>query len=32
MTTNIQDFWDTIKRPNLWICGTEEGSEIETKE
>lgn len=28
---NIQDLWDTIKRPSLWICGVEEGTEIQTK-
>jgi hypothetical protein len=29
---NMQDIWDTMKRPNLWIIGVEEGEEIQTKE
>jgi hypothetical protein len=28
---NMQDIWDTMKRPNLWIMGVEEGEEIQTK-
>jgi hypothetical protein len=28
---NMQDIWDTIKRPNLQIMGVEEGKEIQTK-
>jgi hypothetical protein len=28
---NLQDIWDTMKRPNLWITGVEEGEEIQTK-
>jgi hypothetical protein len=28
---NMQDVWDTIKRPNLQIMGLEEGEEIQTK-
>jgi hypothetical protein len=28
---NMQDIWDTIKRPNLQIMGVEEGREIQTK-
>jgi hypothetical protein len=25
MTQNIQEIWDTMKRPNIKIIGTEEG-------
>jgi hypothetical protein len=25
---NMQDIWDTMKRPNLQIMGVEEGQEI----
>jgi hypothetical protein len=28
---NMQDIWDTMKRPNLWIMDIEEGEEIQTK-
>jgi chromosome segregation ATPase len=28
---NMQDIWDTMKRPNLLIMGMEEGEEIQTK-
>jgi uncharacterized coiled-coil protein SlyX len=28
---DMQDIWDTIKRPNLQIMGIEEGEEIQTK-
>jgi hypothetical protein len=28
---NIQDIWDTMKRPKLWIMGVEEREEIQTK-
>jgi hypothetical protein len=28
---NIQEFWHTIKRPNLRIYGVEEGTEIQTE-
>jgi chromosome segregation ATPase len=28
---NMQDIWDTMKRPNLQIMGVEEGEEIQTK-
>jgi hypothetical protein len=28
---NIQDIWDIMKRPKLWIIGVEEGEEIQTK-
>jgi hypothetical protein len=28
---NIQDIWDIMKRPNLWIMGIEEGEEIKLK-
>jgi uncharacterized coiled-coil protein SlyX len=28
---NMQDVWDTIKRPNLQIMHIEEGEEIQTK-
>jgi hypothetical protein len=28
---NIQDIWDTIKRPNLWIIGIKEGEETQNK-
>jgi hypothetical protein len=27
----MQDIWDTMKRPNLWITGVEEGEGIQTK-
>jgi hypothetical protein len=27
----MQDIWDAMKRPNLWIMGVEEGEEIQTK-
>jgi hypothetical protein len=27
---NMQDFWDTIRRLNIWIMGIE-GEEIQTK-
>jgi hypothetical protein len=27
----MQDFWDTIKRPNLRIISIEEGEEAQTK-
>jgi hypothetical protein len=27
---NMQDHWDTIKRPNLWITGIEE-EEVQAK-
>jgi hypothetical protein len=26
---NMHDIWDTIKWPNLWIMGVEEGEEIQ---
>jgi hypothetical protein len=29
---NIQDFWDMVKLPNLWICGVEKGTKKQTKE
>jgi hypothetical protein len=29
---NIQELWDTIKRPNLRIHGVEEGAETHTKD
>ena len=25
LTENIQEIWDTMKRPNLWLIGVEEG-------
>jgi hypothetical protein len=25
---NMQDIWDTMKSPNLWIIGVDEGEEI----
>ena len=28
---NIQEIWDTIKKPNLRIIGTEEGEELQIK-
>jgi uncharacterized coiled-coil protein SlyX len=28
---SMHDIWDTIKRPNPWIIGIEEGEEIQTK-
>jgi hypothetical protein len=28
---NMQDTWETMKRPNLRIIGVEEGEEIQTK-
>jgi hypothetical protein len=28
---NMQDFWDTMKRPNLRIMGVQEGENIHTK-
>jgi hypothetical protein len=28
---NMQDIWDTMKRPNLQILGIEHGEEIQTK-
>jgi hypothetical protein len=28
----MQDLWDTMKRPNLWILGVEEGQKIQTKD
>jgi hypothetical protein len=28
---NMQDIWDTMKRPNLQIMGIEEGEMIQTK-
>jgi hypothetical protein len=28
---NMQDIWDTMKKPNLWLIGIEEGGEIQTK-
>jgi hypothetical protein len=28
---NMQDIWDTMKRPNLQISGIEEGKEIQAK-
>jgi hypothetical protein len=28
---NMQDIWDTMKRPNLHIMGIEQGEEIQTK-
>jgi hypothetical protein len=28
---NMKDIWDTMKRPNLWIMGVEEGEQIQTK-
>jgi hypothetical protein len=27
----MQDIWDTMKRPNLWIMDIEKGEEIQTK-
>jgi hypothetical protein len=27
----MQDIWDTIKRPNLWIMEIEEGEEVKVK-
>jgi hypothetical protein len=27
----MQEFSDSIKRPNLWIIGTEEGEEVQAK-
>ncbi|ERE67993.1 Transposase, L1 containing protein [Cricetulus griseus] len=31
LTQNIQEIWDTVKRPNLRIIGIEEGEEIQLK-
>ncbi|ERE73407.1 LINE-1 type transposase domain-containing protein 1 [Cricetulus griseus] len=31
LTQNIQQIWDTVKRPNLRIIGIEEGEEIQLK-
>jgi hypothetical protein len=28
---NMQDIWDTLQRPNLWIIVVEEREEIQTK-
>jgi hypothetical protein len=28
----MQDVWDTVKKPNLWIMGTEEGEQTQTKD
>jgi hypothetical protein len=28
---SIQDIWDTMKTPNLWIMGIEEDEETQTK-
>ena len=27
LTENIQESWDTMKRPNLWVIGTEKGKD-----
>ena len=31
LTQNIQEIWETVKRPNLRIIGIEEGEEIQLK-
>ena len=31
LTQNIQEIWDTMKRPNLRIIGIEEGKETQSK-
>ena len=31
ITQNIQEIWDTVKRPNLRITGIEEGEETQLK-
>ena len=31
LTQNIQEIWDTMKRPNLRIIGVEEGEELQLK-
>ena len=31
LTQNIQEMWDTVKRPNLRIIGIEEGEEAQIK-
>ena len=31
LTQNIQEIWDTMKRPNLFIIGIEEGEEVQLK-
>ena len=31
LTQNIQEIWDTVKRPNLRIIGVEEGEDLQLK-
>jgi hypothetical protein len=31
LTTNIQEIWDTTKRPNIRIFGVEEGKDAQFK-
>ena len=31
LTQNIQEIWDTMKRPNLRIIGVEEGEDLQLK-
>ena len=31
LTQNIEEIWDTVKRPNLRIIGVEEGEELQFK-
>ena len=31
LSQNIEEMWDTIKKPNLWIIGVEKGEELQIK-